>query len=195
MDVTGYVNVTARDSRPIRDRQGLFIEQIAPGAFAHALTAGNPVELRFNHRQVLGSTEDVLQLREDNIGLKAHAVVTDPAVIAKAEAGELRGWSIGFIKKADEWTGEGDGRRRVVSEMELREVSILDKTPAYIATSIETRGEEDLLIEYRVDTEPLDLVQARAQDPEPEPAPEDTGAADIARKRLELEKHRRRDHT
>ena len=79
--------------------------------------------------------------------------------------------------------------------MELREVSILDKTPAYIATSIETRGEEDLLIEYRVDTEPLDLVQARAQDPAPEPAPEDTGAADIARKRLELEKHRRRDHT
>ena len=42
-----------------------------------------------------------------------------------------------------------------MDELELREISILDKTPAYIATSIETRGEEEILVEFRAD-QPLE---------------------------------------
>lgn len=151
MQVRGYVNVVGRDSRVLHDKQGPYIEQIMPGAFANALKSGNPVELRFDHRKVLGSTEkNDLELREDSIGLKADAVVTDPDVLSAAEKQELRGWSFGFVKQKDHWkTDESGTRRRYVDELELREVSILDKTPAYIATSIETRGDEEILIEYR----------------------------------------------
>ena len=127
---------------------------VPPTAFAKAIAAGGPIELRFNHRTILGSTEDKsVELREDNIGLRAVAPsVTDPAVVAAAEKQELRGWSFGFVKKQDSWSTDDNGmRHRTLHDIELREVSILDKTPAYIATSIETRGEDEILVEYRVD--------------------------------------------
>lgn len=142
----------------LHDKQGPYIEQIMPGAFAKALSAGAPVELRWDHKKTLGSTanQDELELREDNIGLRAHAVVTDEEVIAAADRKELRGWSFGFVKQKDHWkVDEEDTRRRFVDELELREVSILDKTPAYIATSIETREDGDILVEFRMD-EPLE---------------------------------------
>lgn len=40
MVVRGYVNVVGRDSRVLHDKQGPYIEQIMPGAFAKALSAG-----------------------------------------------------------------------------------------------------------------------------------------------------------
>lgn len=152
--VSGYVNVVERESRVLHDRSGPYIEKIAAGAFAKALAAGNPIELRFNHKTILGSTEDKsVELREDNIGLRAVApLVTDAAVVEAAEKQELRGWSFGFVKKQDSWSTDDNGmRHRTLHELELREVSILDKTPAYIATSIETRGEDEVLVEYRAD--------------------------------------------
>lgn len=158
MAIRGYVNVVGRDSRVLRDKQGPYIEQIMPGAFAKALASGDPVELRWDHRKTLGSTanKEELELREDNIGLLATANVTDETVIAAADRQELRGWSFGFVKQKDHWKTDEDGtRRRFVDELELREVSILDKTPAYIATSIETREDGDVLVEFRMD-EPLD---------------------------------------
>ena len=39
--------------------------------------------------------------------------------------------------------------KRSIEELELLEVSILDMTPAYVATSIETRGENTAMIEMR----------------------------------------------
>lgn len=82
--------------------------------------------------------------------------MTDEEVIAAADRKELRGWSFGFVKQKDHWkVDEEDTRRRFVDELELREVSILDKTPAYIATSIETREDGDILVEFRMD-EPLE---------------------------------------
>lgn len=156
MEVRGYVNVVGRDSRVLHDKQGPYIEQIMPGAFAKALKSGGDVELRFDHRKVLGSTgKNDVTLREDQIGLRADAVVTDPDVITAADKQELRGWSFGFIKQKDHWkTDENGTRHRFVDDLELREVSILDKTPAYIATSIETREEGEILIEYRADDLP-----------------------------------------
>lgn len=154
MSVRGYVNVVGRDSRVLHDKTGPYIEQIMPGAFAKSLAAGGKVELRFNHRKILDS--DTLKLREDNIGLMATADVTDDDVIAAAERKELRGWSFGFVKQKDHWKTDEDGtRHRYVDELELREVSVLDKTPAYIATSIETRDDDEVLVEFRAD-QPLE---------------------------------------
>ena len=52
MVVRGYVNVVGRDSRVLHDKQGPYIEQIMPGAFAKALSAGAPVELRWDHKKL-----------------------------------------------------------------------------------------------------------------------------------------------
>ena len=125
MAVRGYVNVVGRDSRVLHDKTGPYVEQIMPGAFAKALVANSNVELRFNHRKVLDNED--MELREDNIGLKASVVVTDNDVIAPAERKELRGWSFGFVKQKDHWKTDEDGtRHRFVDELELREISLLD---------------------------------------------------------------------
>lgn len=197
--MTGYVNVVGRDSRTLHDKSGPYIEQITPGAFGSALQSGKPVELRFDHNQVLGSTETgEIALREDSIGLLANAVVSDPAVIQAAERRALRGWSFGFVKKADRWsTGEDGTRRRFVDALELREVSILDVTPAYIATSIETRDDTETLVEFRMEDAEPDITEIREKEEKEEPdKKKDTGetAADafLAGKRAEIFRLKRR---
>lgn len=197
MAVRGYVNVVGRDSRVLHDKTGPYIEQITPGAFAKALAANAAVELRFNHKKILES--DDMELREDNIGLKANAVVTDSDVIAAAERKELRGWSFGFVKLKDHWKTDEDGtRRRFVDELELREVSILDKTPAYIATSIETRGDDEILVEFRAD-QPLEdgvdyirQTERTVETKENTLTPHDESTMFCATKTIEIYKMKRR---
>jgi len=167
--ITGYVNVAGRESRVLRDASGPFVEVVQPGTFQRALEK-NPVGLMFNHRQALGSTEDVLELKEDNIGLYARALVHDSDIVEKAKAGQLTGWSFGFFVDKDEWKTKEDGMRlRTLEDIDLAEVSILDMTPAYIATSIEMRGEQESLKEFRNISEPVNVIQPEERT---EPAPE-----------------------
>jgi uncharacterized protein len=151
----GYVNAVGRESRVLPSSRGPFREQIVPKTFEKALRNTDDVELRFNHdkNRKLGSTkEGNLQLYEDNIGLRAICTVSDEEVMEKAKKGELRGWSFGFIDNAPDWQDGSDGiQRRFLKDIDLLEVSILDKTPAYIATSIEARGEEEVITESRSD--------------------------------------------
>lgn len=147
--IEGYVNVTERLSKPIRDVRGNFLEKVAQGAFNSALQRNNNVELRFNHRKKLGDQKDgSLELREDSIGLYAKATVTDAEVVELAEKRQLKGWSFGFKKLEDEWEKqENMPEIRTLKEIDMSEVSILSVNPAYIATSISVRSdaEEDLL--------------------------------------------------
>ena len=169
--ITGYVNVVDRESRVLRDASGPFVEVVQPGTFQRALEK-NEVGLMFNHIKPLGSTEEALELKEDNIGLYARALVSDPDVIEKAKAGQLTGWSFGFFMNKDDWKTKEDGMRiRTLEDIDLAEVSILDMTPAYIATSIEMRGEQETLKEFRNNGEAVELIQPeeRAEDPAPEP--------------------------
>lgn len=153
--IEGYVNVTGRDSRILPSPKGQFKEQIMPKTFEKALMKGNNVDLLFNHNRdkKLGSTfEKNLELREDSIGLRASALISDELVMQKARNGELRGWSFGFVANRDTWLDGEDGiQRRMVADLDLLEVSILDKQPAYIAQSIEARGEEALFCEQRME--------------------------------------------
>jgi uncharacterized protein len=152
----GYVNVTQRESRVLPSPRGRFVEEIKPKTFERALQTNDSVDLLFNHdkNRKLGSTkEGNLELREDNVGLRATATISDEIVMQKARNGELQGWSFGFSALKDQWTTRDDGmQKRTVEELELYEVSVLDKTPAYIATSIEARGEEGpILTEMRTE--------------------------------------------
>lgn len=153
--IDGYVNAVARDSRLIPDVKGSFREQIVPKAFQRALEKAENVDILLNHdknRKLGSTTEGNLELFEDNIGLRAIATITDSEVIEKAKRNELRGWSFGFYSVKDRWEDIEEGiQRRYVEELELTEVSIVDNTkvPAYSATSIETRANEEVLTETR----------------------------------------------
>lgn len=151
----GYVNAVGRFSRTLRSPKGEFREMIVPKTFERALSKGGTVDLLFNHlpNRKLGSTSDGnLEIREDNIGLRAIATVTDEEVINKAKSGELQGWSFGMYVNKDNWKDGEDGvQTRMVEDIDLTEISILDKQPAYIATSVEVRGDDSVLTETRIE--------------------------------------------
>lgn len=147
VEIEGYVNAIERDSKPLRDRIGNFIERICKGAFKKALKRNDDVHILLNHdwSRDLGSTKrGNLELTEDNIGLHARACITDPDVIKKARNNELVGWSFGFEDR-DVEKREKDGMPyRAVKDMDLYEVSILDRTksPAYEGTLIAARDDD-----------------------------------------------------
>ena len=154
INLDGYVNVVNRESRILPSPRGKFIEHIVPGAFKKALEEADDVKSLFNHsehRQLGSIKQGNLSLREDVIGLRAKCTVNDVEIIEKAKKNELRGWSFGFRVLKDEWNDGEDGiQRRSIQELQLNEVSILDRTPAYYATSIEERANaEEFVFESR----------------------------------------------
>ena len=147
VEIEGYVNAIERNSKPLMSRVGQFIERICKGAFKRALRRNDDVKILLNHdwNRELGSTKKGnLELEEDNIGLKARATITDPEVIEKARNGDLVGWSFGFTDRDVENTIERGIPTRAVKDLNLEEVSILDrtKTPAYDGTLIMARAED-----------------------------------------------------
>ena len=150
VEITGYVNAIERASKPLMSRVGQFIERICKGAFKKALKRNDDVHILLNHdwNRDLGSTKQGnLELEEDNIGLKARAIITDKDVIEKARNGELVGWSFGFQDREVENTIERGMPHRAVKDLDLAEVSILDKrkTPAYDGTLIMARDDSEEL--------------------------------------------------
>ena len=150
VEITGYVNAIERDSKPLLSRVGHFIERICKGAFKKALKRNDDVHILLNHDwdRDLGSTKKGnLELIEDNIGLRAKAIITDPEVIQKARNGELVGWSFGFQDRDVENSIQRGMPYRAVKDLDLAEVSILDKrkTPAYDGTLIMARSDEEIV--------------------------------------------------
>ena len=155
VEISGYVNAVERNSRPLWSDLGQFVERISKGAFTRALSRNDDVEILLNHdptRKLGSEKQGNLQLAEDNIGLKAKATITDPEVVQKAKLGKLRGWSFGFFDKDVEVTSEHDMPVRIVHDLNLAEVSILDdtKTPAYDGTLIEARTDSNNKMIFRV---------------------------------------------
>lgn len=137
-----------------------------PGTFKRALSANPNVEMWFDHSRKICDQENGLTLREDNIGLYADASFVDEEVAEKARRNELRGWSFGFSVIKDHWDDSG---KRYLDEINLHEVSVLDVTPAYIATSVEMR--DGTACEIRMDETDIDVVVV--DDPDLEDNPDD----------------------
>lgn len=142
------VNAIERDSKTLWSRMGRFVERICKGAFFNALKRNDNVRILLNHdasRDLGGTKDGNLELVEDNIGLRARATITDKDVIDKARKGELVGWSFGFYDR-DVEVGQSETGipLRKVRDLDLKEVSILDKskTPAYDGTLVMVRADE-----------------------------------------------------
>ena len=176
VEIEGYVNAIERNSKPLMSRMGQFIERICKGAFKKALKRNDDVKILLNHdpSRELGSTKQGnLELEEDNIGLKARAIITDKEVVDKARSGDLVGWSFGFTDREVENTIERGMPLRAVKDLNLEEVSILDrtKTPAYDGTLIMARDDdgelhfrgEDFIDEVSIRNETVEEVHKEEQ--------------------------------
>ena len=144
LEISGYVNAVDRYSKELYGEKGKFIEKVLPDTFNKALARADNVDMLLNHdvRCKLASTMDqTLELREDNIGLFAKAIIYDKDVIAEAQQGNLKGWSFGFRALRDTWEEEQPVARRTLEDIDLMEVSLLTIEPAYIATSVQVRAE------------------------------------------------------
>lgn len=145
VEIEGYVNAIERNSKPLMSRIGRFIERICKGAFKKAIKRNDDVHILLNHdwNRDLGSTKQGnLELEEDNIGLHARATITDPDVVEKARKGDLVGWSFGFQDRDVENSTEQGMPLRAVKDLDLFEVSILDRSrsPAYEGTLVSARS-------------------------------------------------------
>ncbi len=147
VEIEGYVNAVERLSKPLPSRTGEFVERIRKGAFERALQRNDDVRFLLNHnwQKDLGGTKDGnVELREDNIGLHIRATVNNAEAVEKARRGDLVGFSFGFDDRDVDEHSENGMRTRDVNDLDLYEISVLDrrKTPAYDGTLINVRDSE-----------------------------------------------------
>ena len=147
VEISGYINAVERKSKPLWSRIGRFVERICAGAFSRALDRNDNVRWMLNHEKDIGGTKDGnLQLKEDAIGLWFRGISKDPEVIEKARDGRLVGCSFGFYdREVENKTDENGFPLRNVRDLDLEEVSILDDTttPAYDGTLVAVRSESE----------------------------------------------------
>lgn len=160
--VIGYAAVFGERA----DIAGMFIETIAPGAFARAI-ARDDVPLLIEHcglplaRSTAG--RGTLNLSEDARGLRIEAVL-DPAdpdvqrIVPKMQRGDLGSMSFGFRATRSMWDDMQDPPVRTLHEVELLDVSIVT-TPAYDGTEIGLRS----LAAHRAAIDPAPAAACRAR--------------------------------
>lgn len=150
LHIRGYVNITDKCSRVLRENNLAFKEKVEVGCFKRALTKADDVLFLLNHDidKKLGSLKERnLTLKEDNIGLYLDAEVESEELTNLYNNGGFSGFSYGFRTIDDSLKDENGTKIRTLKDIDLIEVSILDKTetPAYygtLVTSIEKRSLE-----------------------------------------------------
>lgn len=167
----GYVNVPMRESKPVivKDKTGNYvkmIEVIEPRVFERALekTSNVPMTLDHDKNRVLAQTNDgTLELREDQIGLHAKAIINDPEIIEGAKNGLLKGWSFGMNQIKSSVTERADNLPlRKITDLFLDHVTlVMKKNPCYSATSVELRAdnEEPIELETRAIDDELTITE------------------------------------
>lgn len=162
--ISGYVNVTGRESRPVMTKHGKIPEMIEPGSFQRAIDANKVgISVLLDHdasRRLAGTADHTLTLYEDNIGLRAETEITDPEVIEAAKNKKIRGWSFNMKNIVDEVEERADKLPlRHVKSFDMDEISlVVKKIPVYSATSVEIRADEEADVEERSMMEAVDVT-------------------------------------
>ena len=172
--ISGYVNATEKKSRPVMTPHGRCVEIIEPRAFEKALERGGDIGVTIDHdgTHVYARTDDgTCTLFEDAIGLHADVLIRDPTVIELAKTGRIRGWSFGMYNVVDELESRADGELpiRHIKALDLDHITlVVNKIPAYSATSVELRADEERILEERADMDkPQITVEAPSFDLSP----------------------------
>lgn len=180
--ICGYVNATEKKSRPVITPRGRVVEEIEPRAFQAAIDRAENVTMTKDHEQapILAETRaGTLKLWEDDIGLYADAVVSDPETVAEARAGKIKGWSFGMRNVVDSVEERPEGLPlRKVTALDLDHITlVVRKNPVYSATSVEVRAEGEVETEIR---SAEDTVQIREEE-KPDPLAEFRARAEALR--------------
>ena len=183
VELEGYVNAVERNSKPLWSSLGYFFERICSGAFGRALKRASDVKILLNHNREkpLGSMkEGNLKLEEDSIGLRFWTRIADPHVIDLAKKHKLSGCSFGFYDRVIEQGIEQGLPLRMVRDLDLDEVSILDdsKNPAYDGTLIRVR-DDGRALQLRADVSEMEYIEEQEKEETEEqedelPFPEET---------------------
>lgn len=181
LNLEGYINVSERPSKPLRDSEGQFIEVVREGVMGRAIQRRN-IKLLFNHdwTRELGDTNSNLQLQEDSIGLRFRAFIADSEVIEKAKRGLLKGCSFGFRVLKQTKENVNGVCKRYLEDIDLFEVSILDREPAYSGCLAEIRSLENEDLEVR--EVPLEIQETATEE-----TVEDTEVVEDAEVTTEIE--------
>lgn len=123
------------------------------------------VNILLNHNwdKKIGDTSSNLKLKEDVIGLRAHAELTDKEVIKLAKENKLRGWSFDMVKPTAIRAEQENGLPiRTVTDFDINEVSLISNMkPWYNSTTVETRADGETVKELRAeefDTEVINYL-------------------------------------
>lgn len=148
LHISGYVNVTGRQSRPVITPRGKVIEVIEQRAFSEAIEKAQNIKMLEDHddsRELAQTIDGTLKLHEDEIGLRAEAVTNDPQIIDAARSGKVRGWSFRMRQVLDSLEERAEDLPiRHVKGFLMDEVSVIvNKLPVYSATSFEFRAEDE----------------------------------------------------
>ena len=140
------------------------------------------IKLLFNHdwTRELGDTNSNLQLQEDSIGLRFRAFIADSEVIEKAKRGLLKGCSFGFRVLKQTKENVNGVCKRYLEDIDLFEVSILDREPAYSGCLAEIRSLENEDLEVR--EVPLEIQETATEE-----TVEDTEVVEDAEVTTEIE--------
>lgn len=162
VQITGYVNVTGKKSRPVITKHGRCIEVIEERTFEDAIERAGNVTVTVDHdsTHIYASTEsNTLKLREDAIGLHADVLIDDKNIIELARKGKIKGWSFGMYNVVDKLEQRADELPiRHVSKLDLDHITlVVNKRPVYSATSVELRANIETEIETRSSEDDVEL--------------------------------------
>lgn len=142
--VSGHAAVFSQPA----DIGGVFLEQIAPGAFTEAIGRDDVVFL-INHQGLpLARTRSgTLKLSEDSTGLYIETGLdpNDPdvmTIVPKLKRGDLDKMSFAFLPELQEWDETGDMPVRTILKAQLIDVSVVTH-PVYEGTDIAMRHLQD----------------------------------------------------
>jgi len=160
--ITGYVNVVERKSRPVMTPHGKCIEIVEQRAFEQALERAGDVSVTVDHNNshlYASTSNNTLKLYEDNIGLHADVIISDPDVVELAKKGKIKGWSFGMYNVVDELEQRAeDIPIRHIKSLDLDHITlVVNKCPVYSATSVELRADTETEIEERASTEKVEV--------------------------------------
>ena len=134
------------------------------------------MKILLNHKwdRVLGGTKSNLKLKEEIVGLRAQAEITDPEVIKAAKEKRLRGWSFDIMRPSEQRAELPNGMPlRTITDFDISEVSLItNMRPWYESTTVETRAGEDgeITVELRAEEFEAEYVgfedkQAKEKEP------------------------------
>ncbi len=134
----GYVNATSEYSRIIsNNKHTRFREIIECGAITRSLSISSNIPLTFNHDRIIADGSDV-RIYETKKGFRFTAMISDKEVIIAGIQGRLSGCSFTF-KAVEDDIIPGRVTTRVIKDLILLEISVLDYMPAY-SSGVFVRG-------------------------------------------------------